>query len=106
MVQPLRAADVPAAIALLERAGLPSGAANVSRYLPDGAWGVVEEGALVGMVTLLQFGHIGFVGCMAVEPERQARGLGRGLLEYAHGAARRAGDNPAARGNPERSAIV
>ena len=94
MVQPLRAADVPAAIALLARAGLPSGAANIARYLrwqPDGAWGVVEDGALVGMVMLLQFGHIGFVGCMAVEPERQARGIGRGLFEYVHGVARRAG---------------
>jgi len=51
MVQPLRAADVPAAIALLERVGLPSGAANLARYLrwqPAGAWGVVEHGALVG----------------------------------------------------------
>jgi GNAT superfamily N-acetyltransferase len=94
MVQPLRAADVPAAIALLERAGLPSGAANIARYVhwqPDGAWGVVEHGSLVGMVTLLQFGHVGFVGCMAVEPDRQARGIGRALLEHAQGVARRAG---------------
>jgi len=94
MVQPLRAADVPAAIALLERVGLPSGAANLARYLRwqrAGAWGVVEHGALVGMVTLLQFGHVGFVGCMAVDPGRQARGLGRVLLEHAHAAGRRAG---------------
>jgi GNAT superfamily N-acetyltransferase len=94
MLEPLRATDAPAAIALLERAGLPGAAPNIARYLrwqPDGAWGVSERGALVGMVTLLRFGRVGFVGCMAVEPALQGRGLGRALLAHAHAAAQRAG---------------
>jgi GNAT superfamily N-acetyltransferase len=94
MVQALSAADVPAAIALLVRVGLTSGVANFARYLrwqPDGAWGVFEHGSLVGMITLLGFGRVGFVGCMAVDPGLQARGLGRALLEHAHAAGRRSG---------------
>ncbi len=80
-------ADVAEAAELLVRAGLPGGAANIGRYRrwqPDGAWKVVRDGRLVGMVTLLRFGHVGFVGCMAVEPALQGAGIGRELLEHAH----------------------
>ena len=90
----LDGADVPAAKILLERVGLPGGAANIARYLrwqPDGAWGGFDGDALAGMVTLLRHGAAGFVGCMGVEPARQGRGLGRELLEHAHGEGRRAG---------------
>ena len=79
---------------MLERAGLAGGAANIGRYLrwqPDGAWGWFDDDGLVGMVTLLRFGDVGFVGCMAVEPRRQGRGLGRALLEHAHDAGARSG---------------
>ena len=94
MIQPLGAADLPAAAALLGRVGLPSGSANIGRYLrwqPDGAWGWFEAGALVGTVTLLHFGSVGFVGCMSVERGRQGQGLGQKLLEHAHRAAQLAG---------------
>ena len=94
MIQALHVDDLPAAVALLGRVGLPSGAANLARYLrwqPDGGWGLFEDGGLVGTVTLLQFGHIGFVGCMAIRSEQQGRGLGRSLLQHAHAAAQRAG---------------
>jgi GNAT superfamily N-acetyltransferase len=94
MVEPLAANELPAAIALLERVGLAGAVASVARYLrwqPDGAWRIVDDGALAGMVTLLRFGRVGFVGCMAVDPAHQGRGLGRRLLEHAHAAGRRAG---------------
>lgn len=90
----MTAADVPAAIALLEATGLAAGAANIARYLawqPDGIWGCVEDGVLQGMVTVLRHGEVGFVGCMAVQPELQGRGLGRRLLEHAQLIARGAG---------------
>ncbi|HEY4242046.1 MAG TPA: GNAT family N-acetyltransferase [Kofleriaceae bacterium] len=93
-ISPLVAADLPDAVRLLERAGLASGAANVGRYLawqPDGAWQLRREGGLVGMVTLLRFGHVGFVGCMAVEPTLHGGGIGRALLEHAHAEGRAAG---------------
>ena len=94
MIQALHPGDLPAAIALLGRVGLPSGAANLARYLrwqPDGAWGMFDDGTLVGTVTLLRFGRVGFVGCMGIEPAQQGRGLGRVLLQHAQAAARRAG---------------
>lgn len=87
--------DLSAARTLLEKAGLASGVANVARYLrwqPDGVWGTFDgDGRLTGMVTLLHFGTAGFVGCMAVLPELQGRGVGRMLLEHAHAAGRAAG---------------
>jgi GNAT superfamily N-acetyltransferase len=94
MVQTLSASELPSAVALLDRVGLVSAVANLARYLrwqPDGAWVEYEHGSLVGMVTLLRFGHVGFVGCMAVDPTIQGRGLGRALLEHAHAEGRRAG---------------
>jgi N-acetylglutamate synthase-like GNAT family acetyltransferase len=94
MIQALSEADVPATVELLRRTGLEGATANFARYLrwqPDGAWGLFENGALVGSVTLLRFGSVGFVGCMAVDPALQAQGRGRALLEHAHAAGRRAG---------------
>lgn len=94
MVEPLDPSELPEVIALLERAGLPGAVAGVARYLrwqPDGAWRVRIDGALAGTVTLLRYGHVGFVGCMAVDDAHRSRGVGRRLLEHAHAAGRRAG---------------
>lgn len=90
----LREQDVPAATKLLERVGLAAGAANIGRYLrwqPDGIFGLIDDGRLLGTVSLLQFGDVDFIGCMAVEPAQQGRGLGRMLLEHAHAHGERAG---------------
>jgi GNAT superfamily N-acetyltransferase len=94
VIQLLTDTDLPAAAELLRRAGLPSAVVNVARYRrwqPDGVWGLFHGGALIGTVTLLQFGRVGFVGCMAVDLDRQGHGLGRRLLEHAHRAASDAG---------------
>lgn len=94
MVEALDPSELPEATALLERAGLPGAVASLARYLrwqPDGAWRVRINGALAGTVTLLRYGHVGFVGCMAVDAAHRSRGLGRRLLEHAHAAGRRAG---------------
>jgi GNAT superfamily N-acetyltransferase len=94
MVRLLVAADMPAAKDLLVEAGLAGGAANVARYLrwqPDGVWGEEESGRLVGMVSVLRYGTVGFVGCMAVSRARQGHGIGRRLLEHAQDESRRAG---------------
>ena len=94
MIRLLTDTDVPAAKALLEHVSLAGGAVNIGRYVswqPDGAWGWFDDGALLGMVVLLRYEHVGFVGCMGVEPAHQGRGLGRLLLEHAHAAGRRAG---------------
>jgi len=89
-MRPLVLADLPAAMSLLERVGLASGATNIARYLalqPDGCWW--DDAG--GMVTVLRHGSVGFIGCMAVEPALQGRGVGRRLLEHAHHEARAAG---------------
>jgi GNAT superfamily N-acetyltransferase len=92
--QLLRHEHLNAAARLLERVNLAGGVANIGRYLrwqPDGVWGLLDGDALIGMVSLLRFGPVGFVGCMAVEPALQGQGLGRLLLEHAHAAGRRHG---------------
>ena len=94
MLRRLGTDDMPAAKALLVDVGLAGGSANVARYLrwqPDGLWGVHEDGQLVGMVSVLHQGPVGFVGCMAVAPSHQGRGIGRRVLEHAQDASRRAG---------------
>lgn len=94
MLRALTTSDLPAATALLGRAGLASGVQNIARYLawqPDGAWGTFEGDELTGMVTLLHQGTVGFVGCMAVEPALHGKGIGRRLLDHAHASGRRAG---------------
>ncbi|MDB4956365.1 MAG: mshD 3 [Myxococcales bacterium] len=93
-VAPLTLGDLDAATSLLDSVGLQGGAANLVRYLrwqPDGAWKLIDGGELVGMVTLLRQGDIGFVGCMAVRSAMQGRGLGCRLLEHAHAHGRRTG---------------
>lgn len=94
-IRVLTAADLAAGVAVLERAGLSGAVSNLARYLrwqPDGVWGATTpDGALAGMVSALHFGAAAFIGCMAVEPSHQRRGLGRQLLVHAHAAARRWG---------------
>ncbi len=95
-IRALGAADVPAAVALLAEVGLGGAAGNLARYLawqPACGWVAVRsaDDALVGSVTVLRQGEVGFVGCMAVAPALQGSGLGRRLLEHAHAAGRRAG---------------
>ena len=81
-------------MALLSEVGLAGGAANFARYLraqPDGMWGELEGPTLVGMASVLRYGAVGFVGCMAVAPALQGRGIGRRVLAHAQRESRRAG---------------
>ncbi|MEJ7597965.1 MAG: GNAT family N-acetyltransferase [Kofleriaceae bacterium] len=94
MLRILDHADIPSAMALLAEVGLAGGAANFARYLsaqPDGIWGELDGDTLVGMASVLRYGAVGFVGCMAVSPAQQGRGIGRRVLEHAHHESRRAG---------------
>jgi GNAT superfamily N-acetyltransferase len=94
VIRALSTDDLPAAVALLEIAGLGGAKANLGRYLrcqPRCGWAAIEHGALVGLVTVLQQGRVGFVGAMAVHPDHRGAGVGRALLDHAHADARRAG---------------
>lgn len=93
-IRALTEADLPAAVRLLSEAGLAGATTHLARYLkwqPDGAWALSIDGAPLGTVSLLRYGPVGFVGCMAVDASVQGRGYGRALLEHAHDAGRRAG---------------
>ena len=93
-IQPLRSSDLREAIALLEVSGLAGARDNLARYLrcqPGCGWAAVVEEQLVGVVTVLVQGTVGFVGAMAVHPARRGLGVGRALLERGHASARRAG---------------
>lgn len=94
MIRALTTADLPAAVALLEVAGLGGAKANLGRYLtaqPRCGWVACSGDALVGLVTVLEQGTAAFVGAMAVHPEHRGAGVGRALLEHGHAVARRAG---------------
>ena len=96
LIRPLGGQDLPATVALLVEVGLGGAASNVARYVvwqPTCGWVAVRatDDAIVGCVTVLRQGSVGFVGCMAVAPALQGSGLGRRLLEQAHDRGRRAG---------------
>ncbi len=94
MIRALLPADLPAAVALLEVAGLGGAKANLARYLttqPRCGWVAFSGETLTGLVTVLAQGSAAFIGAMAVHPDHRGAGLGRALLEHGHAAARRAG---------------
>lgn len=94
MIRALTTADLPAAVALLEIAGLGGAKANLGRYLatqPGCGWVAVAGDTLLGIVTVLGQGTAAFVGAMAVHPAHRGAGVGRALLEHGHAVARRAG---------------
>ena len=94
MIRPLATTDLPAAVGLLEIAGLGGAKANLGRYLrcqPRCGWAAIRDGALAGIVTVLHQGRVAFVGAMAVHPDHRGAGIGRALLEHAQAEARRAG---------------
>jgi GNAT superfamily N-acetyltransferase len=88
-LRPMVRGDLDAAIALLREAGLGGASGNLARYLawqPACGWVADDDGELIGSVTVLRQGDVGFVGCMAVAAARRGTGLGRRLLEHAHAA--------------------
>ncbi len=101
-IRPAQPADVPALRALAERAYAPY-VPRIGRrpapmdedYAAEVAAGSVhvieEEGGPAGLVVLVAArGHL-LVQNVAVAPERQGRGLGRALLDFAEEEARRRG---------------
>ena len=93
-VRAMTPADLEPVLEVLRAANLGGAVAGLARYLawqPACGWVAIDAGAIVGSVTVLRQGAIGFVGCMAVAPERRGGGIGRLLLEHAHARARHDG---------------
>src|SRR5216110_353526 len=57
---------------------------RLRRYLeiqPDGWLAAEDDAALIGSVGALDYGRLGYVGLLSVDPARQGGGVGRRLME-------------------------
>lgn len=87
-VEPARADDLAALVALLEAAGLPT--EGLADHFPD-AYAVVRSGAcLVGAAGLEIHGDGGLLRSVVVDPAARTGGVGRALIADRLAAARRA----------------
>jgi len=73
-----RPADLPVALPLLERVGLPT--ANITNARELTMWVLESGGALVGVIALERFGTDGLLRSLAVAPEFRNQGYGRDLV--------------------------
>lgn len=74
-----RSPDLPAVLALLEQARLPT--ADITGVDELRMWVLEEEGAIIGAIALERFGSEALVRSLAVAPEYRKRGLGRELVD-------------------------
>jgi GNAT superfamily N-acetyltransferase len=49
---------------------------------PDGRFIAREDGKPVGLVGMIDYGRMAYIGALAVLPEYQSRGIGRALMEH------------------------
>ena len=78
-------------VARIGRLPAPMAADHAAAVADHEVWVVDEAGAIVAVLELIpRSGHL-FVENVAVRPDRQARGLGRRLLDFAEAEARRHG---------------
>ena len=73
-----RATDLPAVLALLESARLPTADIVSVNELP--MWVLEEKGAIVGVIALQRFGAEALLRSLAVAPEYRNRGFGAQLV--------------------------
>ena len=73
-----RATDLPAVLALLESARLPTADIASVDELP--MWVLKEWGAIVGVIALQRFGAEALLRSLAVTPEYRKRGFGAQLV--------------------------
>jgi GNAT superfamily N-acetyltransferase len=96
MIRPLAAPDVPAAATLANDALAYMGdtgedrqarqeqrVAHFLRHDPAGAWVAEEDGELAGVALAILREGVWGLSLLAVHPDRQARGIGRALLDAA-----------------------
>ncbi|MBS0417783.1 MAG: GNAT family N-acetyltransferase [Proteobacteria bacterium] len=81
-----RAQDLPAVLALLEAARLPT--ADIVSINEPQIWVLEKRGAIVGAVALECFGREALLRSLVIAPEYRKRGLGRELVACVENAAR------------------
>jgi GNAT superfamily N-acetyltransferase len=85
-------ADIPAAMQLKEAAGWNQTEADWRRLLrlePNGCFGAIKDGRLVGTTTTTIYGKLAWIGMVLVQPEERGQGIAAALmnvaLDYLHG---------------------
>jgi amino-acid N-acetyltransferase len=81
-----RPADLPAILALLEGAHLPT--ADIASIDEPQMWVLEERGAIVGAIALERFGSEALVRSLVVAPQYRKRGFGRELVALVEESAR------------------
>lgn len=77
--------DVPAVVALLEGAGLPT--VDFANAPGLQMWVLEESGSLLGVIALERFGNNALLRSLAVAPAHRSRGFGHRLVsQLEHGA--------------------
>jgi predicted N-acetyltransferase YhbS len=85
-LRPIRNSDFAEAIALTETVdwGLCEEDFRLMSLLePQGSFVAVSGGHVVGLITSVSYGHLGWIGNVIVEPSRRREGIGRALVEKA-----------------------
>ena len=84
--------DIPAAMELKEAAGWNQTEADWRRLLslePNGCFGAVKDGRLVGTTTTTIYGELAWIGMVLVEPQQRRQGIAAKLMnavvEYLEG---------------------
>src|SRR5690349_2051460 len=81
-----RPADLPAVLALLEGARLPT--ADIASIDQPQIWVLEERGVIVGSIALECFGSEALVRSLVVAPEYRGRGFGGALVAHVEESAR------------------
>jgi len=79
-------ADIPSAMRLKEAAGWNQNEADWRRLLslqPDGCFGAVRDGRLVGTTTTTIYGELAWIGMVLVDPQQRRQGIAAQLLQVA-----------------------
>jgi N-acetylglutamate synthase-like GNAT family acetyltransferase len=81
-----RATDLPAILALLENAGLPT--ADIASIDKPQMWVLEERDAIVGAIALERFGSEALLRSLVIAPDHRKRGFGRELVARVEQSAR------------------
>src|ERR1043165_6846082 len=79
-------ADIPAAMELKEAAGWNQTEADWRRLLrlePNGCFGAIKDGRLVGTTTTTIYGELAWIGMVLVEPQERGQGIAAALMNVA-----------------------
>ena len=85
-IRRLLEADIPSAMGLKEAAGWNQTEADWRRLLrlePNGCFGAIKDGRLVGTTTTTKHGELAWMGMVLVEPQHRRQGIAATLLNVA-----------------------